>query len=145
MAEFRARKTDAGLVFDSRDDFDSFVSEVPGGSIVLVRLSVLGDDKTAPQLGEWYREGGILWHSVRAFKEAGMNTLGEIKERLDVDMEVSEFSVDLLFKRLWHASKLKPGVPSKANMSKQEMSELIDFAHYFVGSRLGYTIPKEMK
>ena len=138
MLEFRARKVDGKLVFDNRAEFDKSVSELADG-LVMVQLVPIGDPKSYEQVKWWY--GGILPALVESFRSQGMNTLATIAEKISVDMQTTEDTVDLMMKRLWYASMLKEGVPSKSKMSKKEMHNMIEFTRHWAADNMQCVIP----
>ncbi len=116
MAEVKLKKSGGKLVHLDHAEYQAFVDSVPEGHFVIAVLAS-GEPKTMPQLGLWYGSDGIISHAL-----------------------------DMLFKRLWYASRLKPGVPRKASMTMKELSGLIDFTKDWVARNLDYIIPeKEMK
>lgn len=140
MAEVKLKKSGGKLVHLDPAEYQAFVDSVPEGHFVIAVLAS-GEPKTMPQLGLWYGSDGILSHALAAFEQQGIGTLGELKEKLEIDMQIERYSADMLFKRLWYASRLKPGVPSKASMTMKELSGLIDFTKDWVARNLDYIIP----
>ena len=101
--------------------------------------------KTLPQLAYWY--GVVVPTAVEGFIEAGYDALGEIHMgEFTVDVRTDADTVDRFLKGLY---RLHTGakVVSKARMSTEEMSGLIDFAVRWIVTNLGVVVqppPQEL-
>jgi len=103
--------------------------------------------KTRPQLNYWY--GVLMPFAVEQFLEAGYNELFGVRNvyfvddgnSIDVGIETTITTVDLLFKRLYQLHKQLPTLPMKRDMTDEQMSELISWTLDWIAKNFEVAAP----
>ena len=136
--EIEYNKTGGKLIPLNMEGYFNFLSEIKEGESVRASFSIVKESKTARQLAYLY--GVVYPFCMYWFKETRGDVLYE-NEMLGFKhpVKVSKESVDFLFKTLFGLYKHED--MQKSRMSKEEMSEYIDFIDKWSIENFGYPIP----
>ena len=139
MARFTVQNRGGKLCAANKPKLQAFIDGMPVGKNYTLTLEPVKAAKTLSQLGYWHAT--VLPHTVLALRQQGYDTLGEVGfGRYTAAISTNVYHADLLLKRMWATSIGVDGLPSKADMTTEQMSNLIDFALQWVAKNLQYAI-----
>jgi len=99
---------------------------VPDRALIEVVYQIIRHMKSPAQLG--YYHAGIIRPAVQILRDRGEDDLAKLPVMVEVGLETNEKNLDGLIKRAFQIAKQLPRTPSKANMTDEIMSQLIEFA-----------------
>jgi hypothetical protein len=144
MAKFIVQQRGGNLKAANKAKLQAFIDGMPDGKNYTLSLEPVKSMKTLPQLGYWHAV--VLPHAVDAFLQQGYDTLGEKDVVLNgrtwhFEVKTTEGSVDEQLRLLWMEDMEEDEIRSKANLTTEQMGNLIDFTLNWVAKNLQYSIP----
>lgn len=141
---FTLQKRLGRLGFLNRGQFDAWVDGLDEGKWVRAEFKLKNPNKTLPQLGYWYSV--VIPNVLDGLVDAGYDSLFVSEVRgFDVAVEITAEDVDKLLKVLYRTHAGLEAVPAKRRMTKEDMSNMIDFTLKWAAEYLGIVIPEPRK
>ena len=140
---FTLQKRNGKLMFSNRGQFEAWVAGIPEEKWVRAEFKMQNPDKTHEQLKYWY--GVVVEEVLAGLKEAGNDSLGDAMTKFPVPLAINKDDVDRLLKKVWQENQRLEKTPNKASMTKEDMSNMIDFILNWAAQYLRIVIPEPRK
>ena len=139
IPEFYGKNTSGLFLFNKPKVFRAYTAGLKDGDYYVTLHKVKGSMKSNEQLG--YFHAVVVPTVLKQMRDDGNDTVkfemnGRVKE-----LPLTEDMVIVILKEVWAKNK-GVKVKSKANMTKEEASELIDISIEWAARYLGCSIPE---